>query len=288
MTQLPFQLDEGMEPLAPLVLDSPHSGHVYPEDFRFECPKAWLQQTEDAFVDELFSDAPALGMALQKALFARSYIDVNRAENDIDPRMLEDAWPVPLHPSERSLAGHGLIRHICRGQPVYGKKIPSAEIQCRLENYYRPYHAMLQKTLQERRAQFGTVWHINCHSMPSLFQNPALAPHGPAVDFIVGDRDGHACEKAFSVFVTETLRGMGYRVGHNDPYKGAEIIARYGRPTRGVHCLQLEISRALYMDEKTLERGPGFTKLKANLEILLQEWQAWAAQRLGPQKLAAE
>ncbi|HVY13398.1 MAG TPA: N-formylglutamate amidohydrolase [Alphaproteobacteria bacterium] len=284
-----FQLQPGHEPAVPLLLDSPHSGSVYPDDFRYVCPLSWLRQTEDAFVDALFADAPAMGITLLKALFARSYIDVNRAETDIDPRMVEGDLPLPLTPTERSLSGHGLIRNLCRGQPVYAGKIGAQEVISRIQRCYRPYHAALEKNLNDLRARFGAVWHLDCHSMPSVFPMGALGPMPIQADFILGDRDGTSCEKAFTAIIAQTLRAMGYRVVHNDPYKGVEIIARYGQPLKGVHSLQLEISRALYMDEKTLQPHEGFEKLRRNLNALLQELRGWIAMRMeAGQKLAAE
>ncbi|MBI3419996.1 MAG: N-formylglutamate amidohydrolase [Proteobacteria bacterium] len=292
MTQnssLMLKLEQGLEPAAPLLLDSPHSGRFYPDDFRFICPQAWLRQTEDALVDELFASAPKQGITFLHALFARSYIDPNRAENDIDPRMLDGAWPAPLAPTERSLAGHGLIRHLCRGAPVYAGKLSIEEVKRRIETCYRPYHATLEKSLGELKNHFGTVWHINCHSMPSaLHHTAALTPLHPQADFILGDRDGSSCEKVFTAFAAQTLRALGYCVALNDPYKGVEVIARYGKPGQGVHSLQLEVNRALYMDEKTLQPSAGFEKLRHSLEHLISELRGWVIQRAGLQRLAAE
>lgn len=291
MTQNPsplLKLEPAAEPVAPLLLDSPHSGNIYPEDFRFSCPQSWLRQTEDAMVDRLFADAPQQGVTFLHALFARSYIDPNRAESDIDPRLLDGLWPGPLAPTERSLAGHGLIRHLCRGAPVYAEKLTVDEVKRRIETCYRPYHALLEKTLGELKNRFGMVWHINCHSMPSPAQHAALSPQNPPADFILGDRDGSSCERAFTAFAAMTLRARGYRVALNDPYKGVEIIARYGKPDAGVHSLQLEISRALYMDEKTLQPAAGFEKTRDDLQHLLQELRNWVMPRAGAQKLAAE
>ncbi len=274
--------------VVPVLLDSPHSGAFYPDDFHFSCPKSWLQQTEDAYVDRLFALAPSMGMGFLKAEFARSYIDVNRAENDIDPKIIDGEWHEELEPTERSFAGHGLIRHLCRSQPVYAGKISMANARQRIENCYRPYHEVLESELTSLRDQFGVVWHINCHSMPSGITQPVLAALYPQADFILGDRDGTSCEKPFSRFLTERLEAMGYRVGHNDPYKGVEIINRYGRPREGMHSIQLEVSRALYMDEKTLQPHEGYEALQMNLNRLLEDLRSWAEDQLVPQKLAAE
>jgi N-formylglutamate amidohydrolase len=275
--------------LAPLLLDSPHSGTIYPSEFKFSCPIDWLKQTEDAFVDRLYADAPAKGIGFLRANFARSYIDVNRAETDIDPAILDGEWPGVLSPTERSIAGHGLMRFLCRSQRVYKGKISVQDALYRINSCYRPYHVLLRESLLNLQNRFGEVWHIDCHSMPSGVGQPALAALYPQADFIIGDRDGTSCEKAFTSFLAQSLRGMGYRVVFNDPYKGVEIISRYGKPSYGMHSIQLELSRALYMNEKTLELNDGFEELKKNLNTLMDDARVWVLNRIeGQQRLAAE
>jgi N-formylglutamate amidohydrolase len=281
-----LSLEAPAEPAVPLLLDSPHSGTYYPVDFKFDCPEVWLRQTEDALVDVLFAAAPKQGITLLKAEFARSYIDVNRAEDDIDPRVIEGT--LPANPTERSLAGHGLIRTTCRGAQVYNRKLNADDVKHRIATCYTPYHATLSAALSDLHARFGSVWHINCHSMPSAGFASSLSTPPPQADFVIGDRDGTTCEKAFTAIVTQTLRAMGYRVAQNDPYKGVEIIARNGKPQRAMHSLQLEINRALYLDERTLEPNAGFDKLRANLNKAMGEWREWALRRAAPQRQAAE
>ncbi|MEE3625460.1 N-formylglutamate amidohydrolase [Nitrospirillum sp. BR 11752] len=267
----------------PVVYDSPHSGSAYPLGFTPRCPLMLLRQSEDAHVDELFARAPALGATLLQALFPRSYIDVNRAEDDIDPACLADPWPGPLNPSEKSRHGMGLVRTVSRpGEALYAAKLTVREVQTRIERYWRPYHAQLKTALDGLHARFGQVWHLNCHSMPTLGTGDAGA------DFVLGDRDGACCDPSFSRFVAAKLRGMGYRVRHNDPYKGVELVRRYGVPTRGRHSLQLEIDRRLYMDEETLERHDGYWRLSRDLEDLMRAIHAFALARVGDRRLAAE
>lgn len=288
-----FIWQEGEGEVLPLIVDSPHSGRVYPDDFHHIVPRAWLRQTEDLFVEELFSHAPALGIGLLQARVARSYIDVNRARSDLPPGLIDGALPFALHPSERASGGYGLIRHLSRAQPVYTGKISAADVLKRLHNVYEPYHTVLRARLEERKRIFGQVWHVNAHSMPSHVGGAPELPQ-PAraakdrVDFILGDRDGASCEADFTAEIAGFLEMLGYRVAHNDPYKGVEIIGAYGKPDSGVHSVQLEINRALYMDEETLARNANFAKLQGDLTLLLAHLKNWVSARFSSVPLAAE
>ena len=263
------------EPLGerlPLVLDSPHSGSVYPQDFGYVCPTPLLRQAEDTYVDELVSAAPEVGAVLLMALFPRTYIDVNRAPDDIEPELLDGPWPWRLSPSEKSAAGMGLIRRLCRpGVPMYDGRLTVAQVMERIDRFYRPYHEELSGAIQALHGRFGRVYHLNCHSMPSV----AVADRGGPVDFVLGDRDGTTCDPAFTAFVADVLRSLGYRVRLNDPYKGVELVRRYSDPRRGINSLQIEINRALYMDEQTLRRSAGFEGLRADLTTLLRRLAAF-------------
>lgn len=275
---------------APLVLDSPHSGTHFPEDIALIAPMAQIRQTEDVFVDTLFSGAIIAGVPLLKATFSRSFIDVNRAVDDIDPTILCGAFPTALHPSERSIVGHGLIRHLCRGQMIYGEKIPVAVALSRIENYYKPYHGVLQALISTAHQRYGAVWHINCHSM-SASDNQGLARISemfshPRADIVLGDRNGTACEPAFLRVVAQFFKSHGYSVAVNDPYKGMEILQRHGQPHKGRHSLQLEINRRLYVNEESFERLPGFARLQTDLTELVTMLKEWTLLRT--QKAAAE
>lgn len=263
----------------PVVLDSPHSGTHYPYEFDFICPLGLLRQAEDTHVDELFAHAPDHGAALLCALFPRSFIDVNRAADDIDPAILADRWPGALAPSDKSGLGMGLIRTLCRpGMPMYDGKLTSSQVAARIERYWRPYHDELAAMIARTRSRFGAVWHLNCHSMPSI-----AGPHDGAeyrVDFVLGDRDGTACDPLFTRFVADQLRSMGYKVKLNDPYKGVELVRRYSNPANGLHSLQVEIDRHLYMDEETLERHEGFEPLRRNLTELVRRVGEYATDSL--------
>lgn len=271
-----LKLETPENPL-PLVFDSPHSGTHYPNDFDHACDHDLLEKAEDKFVDDLFSAAPAYGASLLSALFPRSYLDVNRAMNDIDPELLSAPWDydcTPMNPSNRSYAGIGLIRRLVRpGQPVYNRQLSPLEIKSRIETYYKPYHAALEKLIEDAHYNYGQVWHINCHSMPSPSPtNGAMGRVNPytAPDFVLGDRDGTSCHSHFTRAVRDFLREKGYKVAINDPYKGVELVERYSNPATGRHSLQIEISRALYLDEETYEKSKNYNNLKDDMTSLIE------------------
>ena len=262
MTFRPVTITEPVAPLAPLVVDSPHSGRIYPADFAYTCPLPLLRQTEDFLVDELISGAAQAGATIIAAEFPRCYIDANRAENDLDPALLSSAWQKPLEPSERTLMGLGLVRRLCKsGVPVYGAPLSVIEVERRIETYHRPYHAAVHDTLATRMKQFGTATLINCHSMPGRSER-ADRQHP---DFVLGDRDGTSCAPFLTQTAKVILQDMGYNVWLNDPFKGVEILRRYGQPHKGQHALQLEINRKIYMNEEKLEKTAGFEKLQSDL-----------------------
>ena len=269
----------------PLVVDSPHSGRIYPADFAYTCPLHLLKQTEDSYVDELVFGATLAGASLLMAEFPRSYIDVNRAEDDIDPTLLLEPWPKPLNPSERTLQGLGLIRRLCKSSvPVYGALLETKDVEERILHFYRPYHLALEKMISARVENFGECYLINAHSMPgqSYENRTARRP-----DFVLGDLCGKSSDTSFTRQVGDMLQEMGYSVALNDPYKGMEILKRYGRPMRGQHALQLEINRQLYMNEQTLEKHDGFDRLKADLTLFFQTLATNLLRDI-PDRLAAE
>lgn len=260
MALLPYTLTEPAD-LSPLVVDSPHSGRIYPVDFAYACPLPLLRQAEDAYVDEVIAGAVEAGAAVIAAEFPRSMIDVNRAENDIDPQSLDGTWPEQLVPDEITLSGFGLVRRLCRnGVPLYRAALTVAEVQRRIDFYYRPYHECLHTQIGRRLQQFGVCHLIDAHSMPDRIDNGQ-----PRADFILGDRDGTSCDPVFTRRAQRILQDMGYSVTLNDPYKGREIVKRYGMQGQGAQALQIEINRKLYMDEIAIEKHEGFPRLRDNM-----------------------
>lgn len=259
-----------------LVLDSPHSGTNYPEDFAYACDLATLRRAEDTHVEKLYDFASALGVGWIEAGFPRSYLDLNRDTREIDVELFDEPWPDAVATDPQVLSkvrlGKGLIWRITDdGQPVYQRKLSVAEVQRRITQCWQPYHAALGQAIDAAHARHGYSIHINCHSMPAIASSHATEFPGEAhAEFVVGDRDGTTSSPLLAQLVCDQLKSFGYDVAYNHPYKGVELVRRYGDPVRQRHSLQLEINRKLYMNEETLEMTRGFAPLKANLQKLVQ------------------
>ena len=261
----------------PLLIDSPHSGRCYPEDFVTRVAHDVLRGAEDWMIDDLFASAPGEGATLLAARFPRAYIDVNRRLDDVDPALIDGTWPEPLNPGPKSALGIGLFRHRTNdGSPLLAAPLSVEGLRHRIERCWKPYRRVLAETLDGLHARHGAVWHIDVHSMKSV--GTAITPDGIGADrpdMVIGDLEGNSCDPAFTAFVAERLISMGYRVTVNDPYKGAEIIRIHGRPAENRHSLQIEIKRNLYMDEATITANAGYDSLKNDLQQLIADVAAW-------------
>lgn len=254
---------------APILFESAHSGTVHPPDFGTIAEDRVLRRGEDILVDQLFARAPEHGITLLAAEVSRVYIDPNRARDDIDPDLLAEPWPGPLAPSVASRRGVGLIwTRAGPGLPLYDRKLSVAEVEARIARYWEPYHDAIAERLAAMREEAGAAYHLSCHSMWSRGPDNAPDPGAERPDFVLGDRDGTTCEPAFTRAVAEALEGMGYSVAVNHPFRGAELVLRHGDPARGVHSLQIEINRGLYIDEETLAPHAGFAALEESLTRL--------------------
>lgn len=259
-----------------LVLDSPHSGTQYPADFMFSCEALVLRRAEDTHVEKLYDFAPSLGVHWVEAHFPRSYLDANRNTTEIDETLLDALWPGPIETDVKVMSkvrlGKGLIwRTTDDGLPIYSRQLSVAEVQARIANCWQPYHAAVMSAIDSAQTGHGYSIHVNCHSMPAIASSNATDFPGEAhADFVVGDRDGTTAHPDLSQLMCEHLRGMGYSVAYNHPYKGVELVRRYGNPASQRHSIQLEINRRLYMDENTLAITPGFSPLKAHLQSLVE------------------
>lgn len=261
----------------PLVLDSPHSGTVYPEDFRPACELATLRQAEDTHVEKLYAFASDMGAAWIEAHFPRSYLDANRDMTEVDTTMLDGPWTDPVSTDPRVLSkvrlGKGLIWKLTdEGLPIYDRPLTVAEVRQRIDQCWRPYHAAVAQAIDEAHARHGYSIHINCHSMPAIAGSHATDFPGLAhADFVIGDRDGSTADPALSQRLCAHLRACGYSVDYNHPYKGVELVRRHGDPAANRHSIQVEINRKLYMDEATLALDEaGATRLQADLRSMVE------------------
>jgi len=274
----------------PFIFASPHSGRRYPAELlrMSRLNGRQLRQSEDCYVDLLFDAAPAYGAPLLRALFPRAWVDVNRSRDELDQRMFADPLPANADTkSNRVRAGLGVIpRIVADGEDIYDRKLKYFEARRRLGACYDPYHQALARLVAAARARFGCAIIVDCHSMPSAGGAPFRDSDRP-IDFVLGDRFGASCSPAAPALVEQILSRSGYLVSRNAPYAGGHVAAAYGRPSDGVHVLQIEINRALYLDELRIARTAGFETLRQNLRGLIAELATISAAALRP-ALAAE
>jgi N-formylglutamate deformylase len=270
----PVLLHAPVRQTTPVVFASAHSGRHYPDDFVAAArlgPLA-LRRSEDAFVDELFADAPSCGAPLLAATFARACCDPNREAWELDPGMFDEALPDWVNSgSARVQAGLGTIaRVVASGEAIYGRKLRFAEARQRVRDYWQPWHDALAELIAQTMAAFGRCLLIDCHSMPSAATPAADGRRGRMQpDFVLGDAHGTSCAASVTALVEEMLRGRGYRTVRNEPYAGGYITRHYGRPRLGVHALQIEVARHLYMDEARIEPQAGFAGLRRDIGALI-------------------
>lgn len=245
----------------PLIVASPHSGQAYPDEFAEQAclDRLTLRRSEDAFVDELVDQTPEFGGAMLRALFPRVYVDPNRGPWELDPGMFADRLPSEADTvSRRASSGLGVIPRIgVEGRPIYRSRLRYAEARERLDACYTPYHDALAGLIDQTRDRFGHALLIDMHSMP--------AQSARGVDVVIGDRFGSSCHPALTDRVEQILTLMGYVAVRNIPYAGGYTTEHYGRPVEGVHVVQIEINRSLYMDERRVVKLSEFDSFKENI-----------------------
>ncbi len=250
----------------PVVFDSPHSGLVYPPDFAPAPPEKTIMTTWDAYVEELFGDAPHHGATLLAAYFPRAYIDANRAVNDIDVELLDAPWPEPVSSTDYTKRGMGLIRRFALpGIPMYERKLTVAEVRHRIDRHYLPYRRALQAELDAAWARDGRVFHFDCHSMKSKGNAMNVDRGSARPDLVISDREGRTAPPKLTTWVAEYFSTRGFTVKINDPYKGGDLVRSYGNPAQRRYSLQIEINRARYLEEHSCERSAKFAPLRAEL-----------------------
>lgn len=272
----PFRLDRPARQTVPFLFASPHSGRSYPasllENTRLDATT--LRRSEDAFVDELFAGVVKLGAPLLAAQFPRAFLDVNRASSELDAAMFNAPLTVPVDaPSPRVTAGLGVIPRIVRdGAEIYRGKLDRREADARISQLYQPYHQALAKLLEETHARFGTAVLIDCHSMPSALSVP---------DIVLGDRYGASAAPALTTRAEMAFAREGFSVTRNTPYAGGHTTVLHGRPAAGCHTLQIEVNRALYLDEEKIVKKVAFEMVRERLTRALRSLVAIPLGQLG-------
>lgn len=285
-----FEVFEPEHRDTPFVLNSPHSGRIYPVSFleQSRLNNLSVRKSEDFLVDALVAGGVTHGMPMLKANFPRAFLDVNREPYELDPKMFEGKLPDYANTrSIRVASGLGTIAKIvAEGEMIYSGKVPVEDALSRIEDIYRPYHATLRRLLAKTHVKFGFSVLIDCHSMPS---NGGQASFVPKPDFVLGDRFGSSCNASITHGAKNLLQQMGYNVEINKPYAGGFITEHYGRPHNGLHALQIEINRGLYMDEIRMLPNAGFDAFGEDMTVFFKQLKGLQWDDLhGSQPLAAE
>lgn len=270
MTQQAYDLFPALTARSRLIVSSPHSGRDYPPEFlaASQLDALMIRSSEDAFVDLLFADAPRFGAPLLAARAPRAYVDLNRAPDELDPAVVDQAPRGGLNP--RVSAGLGVIpRVVANGRAIYRGKLGLAEAEARIAQHWIPYHARLQALIEQTRAELGEVLLLDCHSMPHEAIESFAQAGRPRPDVVLGDRFGASAASEVTERIEAAFQAEGLKVARNAPFAGAFITQAYGRPSRGQHVVQIELDRALYMDEATVRPGTEFHAVQQMISRVL-------------------
>jgi len=281
-----FEVRQPERALSPCIFTSPHSGANYPAAFveASRLDPVALRGSEDAFIDELFAAAPAHGAPLLSALYPRAFVDMNREAWELDPAMFDGELPHFVNTaSQRVSGGLGTIaRVVSNCSEIYAHKLPFAEAERRIREIYMPYHNALKDLIACTQDAVGCAVIVDCHSMPSI-GGPMDEDKGRhRADIILGDRFGSSCNNVVTDTAEETFQGLGYSVTRNLPYAGGFTTRNYGRPIGGIHTLQIEMNRALYMNEEDITRGPDFSTIQGHMQVVVERLCALDPEPLAP------
>ena len=268
-----------------VMFSSPHSGRHYPDDFQnlLAVPLMDLRRVEDAFVDQLFSHVSEFGAGMISAVYARSFVDLNRAPEELDSRMFKDGPPTPAgERSPRVEAGLGCIPRIAAsGKDIHTRMLSRSEADDRLNRAYLPYHTALSNWMDNMAERTGQAVLIDCHSMPSV-----VAGRRIQADIVLGSRHGSSCDESLTRLVEYGFARLGYRVIRNTPYAGGYLTQRHGSPQDGRHALQIEINRRLYMDETEVRLKSGYHRLQQDIRGIAQSIMEWSRKKKAAPKQA--
>ena len=285
----PFEIAEPATWRSPIIFNSPHSGSNYPEQFlaASRIDLASLRRSEDSFMDELIAGLVDAGFPVVRVNFPRSYVDVNREPYELDPRMFTGRLPSFANTrSMRVAGGLGTIpRVVGDGQEIYRERLSVDDALGRIEALYKPYHRALRRLISKAHLAFGAAILVDCHSMPSV---GVSREEKRRPDIVIGDRYDTSCAPLLPNIIEDVMSGLGYSVGRNKPYAGGFITEHYGNPASGLHAVQFELNRAVYMDERRRERGPRFRQVAADFMTLADALAAIPLGDLGTFRSAAE
>jgi N-formylglutamate amidohydrolase len=255
-----------------VVFASPHSGRDYPWNFvrRSVLDERTLRSSEDAFVDRLFESVPYNGAPLLTATAPRAWIDVNRSSDELDPALIEGVTKTAHNP--RVSSGLGVVpRVVANGRAIYRGKLSLREVETRIDEVWKPWHGAIEQLLQDSMVMFGEAILIDCHSMPHEAIESIGHPHGRRPDIVLGDRFGAAASSEIVDRIESAFESSGLRVARNAPFAGAYVTQHYGRPGRGQHAVQIEIDRALYMNEQAIRPNNNFDAFKALIDRVVAD-----------------
>lgn len=286
MTPSAFVLTRPGRLESPVVFASPHSGRAYPRELLRASilDRRQIRSSEDAFVDRLFEAAPRFGAPLIAATVPRAFVDFNRGADELDPALVRDVIRHGVNP--RVASGLGVIpRVVAGGRAIYRGKISRDDANKRIADYWRPYHDQLQMLLTEAKFRFGQAILVDCHSMPHEALDGVAPKNARRPDVVIGDRFGASADSLVVDRVEAAFAAAGLHVSRNAPFAGAYVVQHYGRPSRRQHAVQIEIDRALYMDETRIEPRPDFNEFRKLLRGVIAEIAAMGSDAM---PLAAE
>ncbi|MEM7211534.1 MAG: N-formylglutamate amidohydrolase [Pseudomonadota bacterium] len=267
----PFRLLEPASLTSAAIFNSPHSGASYPKAMleRSRLTAHQLRASEDAFVDQLFASAPEFGAPLLAATAPRAWLDLNRGPNELDPALIDGVQTSGLN--QRIAAGLGVLpRIVAEGVPIYDGKLSIEEAQSRITDVHQPYHDMLGTLVRRGSQRFGKAVLFDCHSMPTDALRAAPKVRGSMPEIVLGDRFGAAAAREITAETQSLFQQAGFSVARNAPFAGGYITQRYGRPSRNIHAVQIEIDRGLYMDQTRLEPLPEFEDIQSRIRTVVQ------------------
>lgn len=264
---------DSQEVQIPLLIDSPHSGRDLPEGFSTSAPNNAMMSGWDAWIEDLYGDCCYFGATLMHQHISRMVIDLNRKHDDIHPDLiagLSSRKSQAFNPTEYSGRGMGLIRQFALpGIPISERKLTIEELEKRITDFYQPYHNRVESLLKGFKQRFGMAWHINCHSMKSVGNAMNVDAGQPRADVVLSDRDGATGDPEFMAVIANSFTELGYQVALNNPYKGGYLVQAYSNPASQIYSMQIELNRALYMDEQHFSQHSGYESLKRDINSVL-------------------